>query len=580
MKQNYLSVFFLKRSGLPAYLILLLLSVMSSGVTLAATPITVTIDTGASITLSDADNDDFYEIATPDELYAFMAHVNAGNGNEYINAKLTADIVVNRGVLNADGTLSADTASFRTWYPIGYWIWDGTQVGEVYYRGTFDGNNHIVSGLYLNNYQSDCAGLFGQAEGAVIKNVSVVDSYITGKSDIAGVVGLVKETQILNCHSSATVKATLHSVGGIVGIATVKNGSNNVTTVSECHNTGMLYGQNRVGGIIGYVNCTADVFDCYNSGSITSTGGSVGGIAGETLLNEIHDCYNNGPIDGVSNVGGIVGFNKGGVQFCYNTSSISGKTSIGGITGTNQYAAVLACYNTGSVTASEKYVGGIVGSQGIAIVNCYNTGAIQLTSTTLRAVGAISGNFSSQSSRTNCYYLEGCAKDRHGRTQKGDGQLADVEGSCEKMQEEDFSGGKIACLLQKYWNDKATESEPALIIWGQNIDGEGAKDESPILYGPMVYQNQVGGCCESTYKYQYSNTEVPPVVTHEYVDGSCTWCGEVENATGVESVSECGSNEVIYVTCMNGSVLRYDAAKGRTLPKGVYIIDGKKVLVP
>ena len=45
----------------------------------AADDLTVTIDTGASVTLKDTDGDGYYEIENADGLYAFSAAVNGGN---------------------------------------------------------------------------------------------------------------------------------------------------------------------------------------------------------------------------------------------------------------------------------------------------------------------------------------------------------------------------------------------------------------------------------------------------------------------------------------------------------------------
>ena len=77
----------------------------------AAEDISVTIDTGASITLKDTDGDGAYEIGNADELYAFAAAVNGGN--TAINGELTANIVVNQNVLKDDGTLNGDGSNFR-----------------------------------------------------------------------------------------------------------------------------------------------------------------------------------------------------------------------------------------------------------------------------------------------------------------------------------------------------------------------------------------------------------------------------------------------------------------------------------
>ena len=82
---------------------------------LAVDDITVTIDTGETVTLADSDGDGYYDIGTADDLYAFAVVVNGGNTS--ISGELTANIVVNENVLNDDGTLCGTPS--RVWTPIG-----------------------------------------------------------------------------------------------------------------------------------------------------------------------------------------------------------------------------------------------------------------------------------------------------------------------------------------------------------------------------------------------------------------------------------------------------------------------------
>jgi len=109
----------------------------------AAEDLTVTIDTGESVTLKDTDSDDYYEIGTADELYAFAAAV--ADGKNSIKVKLTANITVNEGVMTAEST------GVRLWTPI-----------RNSYSGTFDGDGHTVSGLYFNDTSAEDVGLFGE----------------------------------------------------------------------------------------------------------------------------------------------------------------------------------------------------------------------------------------------------------------------------------------------------------------------------------------------------------------------------------------------------------------------------------
>lgn len=77
------------------------------------------------------DADGYYLISTADDLYAFAELVEGGETSA--NGKLTANIVVNKNVLKADGTLNGDGSSFRAWTPIGN--------SSNPYIGTFDGGN-------------------------------------------------------------------------------------------------------------------------------------------------------------------------------------------------------------------------------------------------------------------------------------------------------------------------------------------------------------------------------------------------------------------------------------------------------
>ena len=113
-----------------------------------------------------------YQISNADELYWFAALVigdKSVSGITIANpkscAKLMNDITVNEGVLDASGNLNSGKP-FIEWTPIG---------NQMPYSGTFDGQGHTVSGLYLDNTGTAYVGLFGSNCGT-IQNVGVVDS--------------------------------------------------------------------------------------------------------------------------------------------------------------------------------------------------------------------------------------------------------------------------------------------------------------------------------------------------------------------------------------------------------------------
>ena len=197
-----------------------------------------------------------YEISNAGQLYWFAEQVNSGNAS--VNAVLTTDIVVNEGNLATyDGT-SPNT--WMTWTPI------GNATSRVY-SGTFDGQGHTISGLYVNSNE-DCIGLFGAVmSGSNIKNIGVINSYFKGNDLVGGIAGTVNESSFVqNCYSINTISGNDY-IGGICGMF----GSNN-TNIKKCYAVCNIHpseNATHVGGVIGsgeYVN----ISDCYYDSDIFS----------------------------------------------------------------------------------------------------------------------------------------------------------------------------------------------------------------------------------------------------------------------------------------------------------------------
>ncbi len=231
-----------------------------------------------------------YQIGTCGDLYKFAEMVNGGETG--IKGRLTADIVVNVGVLTSDGTLSG--TNFTQWTPIG--------TLPTPYAGTFDGAGHVISGLYFSDEDADVVGLFGCISNGAVQNVGVVDSYIRGA----------------------------RTVGGVVG--TNMNG-----TVSNVYNTGAVSGYGYVGGVVG--ENAGNVRVVYNAGAVSGVV-HIGGVVGENA-GDVRMVYNTGAVSGDRYVGGVVGENMEGTveNAYYNTDSYTG-SAVGECDGECEYENV------------------------------------------------------------------------------------------------------------------------------------------------------------------------------------------------------------------------------------------------
>ena len=218
----------------------------------ADTKITVTGETYYGELPKDADG--VYQISTASHLYLFAKMVNSDNENfKNANAVLTADIVVNRNVLDADGKLN--DGNFTSWTPIG-------TNDDITYVGTFDGQGHTISGLYYNT-NTGYVGLFGYVESdGSVTNVGIVDSYFKGYARVGGVCG-VNDGTITNCYNIGTVSGYSY-VGGVCG--------RNNGIITNCYNIGKVSGDWDVGGVCG-CNDFGTIKNCYYDNVKCSFGG-------------------------------------------------------------------------------------------------------------------------------------------------------------------------------------------------------------------------------------------------------------------------------------------------------------------
>lgn len=202
--------------------------------------------------LSNKDGD-FYLISTADELRLFASMVNGGQTS--ISAKLTADIVLN----NTTGWENwGSNPPANSWTPIG----DRSN----YFTGTFDGQGHTISGLYIigSDYSIYYAGLFGRLEGGTVENVGVTKSYIQGSGYTGGIVSCMYGGTIRNCYCTGIVRCQGYGDGG--GIAGMSYG--NDITIANCYFAGRISSESVYSDVIGpivggmhaeYVNPT----NCY-----------------------------------------------------------------------------------------------------------------------------------------------------------------------------------------------------------------------------------------------------------------------------------------------------------------------------
>ena len=230
--------------------------------------------------------DKTWHIANLDQLKEFQSAVNGGNTFDGQTVVLDAGI---------------DMASVENWQPIG-------NASEKKFAGTFDGQNHTISGLKITG--GSYVGLFGYLGAATVQNVALVGANVSGVKRVGALVGQIAgDATIKNCSLDATssVAGSDSNTGGLVGeasgsiVVTLENLTNNAPV------TNTESGTSRAAGILCQATSGASVTlkNCVNNGTITTNGGYAGGIVsakqgGASLV-----------FDGCSNTGTLANGTKG-----------------------------------------------------------------------------------------------------------------------------------------------------------------------------------------------------------------------------------------------------------------------------
>lgn len=416
------------------------------------------------------ENNSTIYISNQEELWDLAKRVNEGESFQNYTIELINNI-------------DLKCSESRQWTPIG-------KNDEYAFKGVFNGNGFLISGMYISYNSENYSGLFGYVEDAKISNVTI-NGNISGeykainvgtnsfgakifRSSYAGaIVAYGSNVEIRGCVSNAEINCIKTNsdpfgwkVGGIVG--SVKSKS----VVSNCINNGNIYcqiSQGCIGGICGY-NWSSIIKKSINNGNIETKGvGHTGGVVGEMYYQaaKIEGCYNKGNIklhDVPQGAGGIAGeANVGEFNSCFNVGNIE-------YLGTNTTNGTASIYNIGGITGKTFNF--------VTIKNCYNIG-------NTGTGGGIAGNISKNTRQEikNNYFLD--EKSNYGYYSSGTEDIEIFEKNASQMKAEDFVellnrennnyridtnnyNNKYPLLV--WVNDIKIEQLPSKLSYKQNID--------------------------------------------------------------------------------------------------------------
>ena len=292
-----------------------------------------------------------------------------------LEADIDLTAVCGASGFDAGGNYTGASGTYaKNWSPIG-------TSSSTAFRGTFDGQGHTISGLYIDT-SSNYQGLFGYITGAEIRNLTVSGDVNGGRYEA-----------ILAAYAAGTVSVENVTVcGSVTGGSNYTAGflaqtaSGAVLSMENCVNEAQVTGFAYVGAFVGGLSGTSAQFSfCSSRADISGTGSYTGGLLGYVLADVTMDhCSSSGNIS-APNPAGLIG------QFSASDENVT----------------ITDCYVAGTVTGTETAAGFLAElPSGGYIENCFFYGTEENAVSGASGDSVLCSDFA-PGKIENCYWRSG-----------------------------------------------------------------------------------------------------------------------------------------------------------------------------
>ena len=333
-----------------------------------------------------------------------------------------------------------------------YWN-GGMGWAPFWYYGTFEGNRHTISNLYVNRPDSDYVGLFSTAgayaEVSEVRNLGLENVDVTGRE----------------------------YAGGLAGRAHAP--------VRRVYTTGEVNGEHYVGGLVGEARNL--ISETYSKADVSGDGwesSNVGGLVGYLRLGTVKASYATGDVSAVTWVGGLVGHNSssddGGIIASYAT----GNLGFGGLEDADPPPGrwVDGFSSRYYLPYTPTWVGGLVGDSSGPIAASYSTGGHPIS-----LAGFQPGERKDRSRRDLAYMMEvhwkigGLIGKSYGRDEHD--SYWDTVTSRHRPGDKDWVYGEGKTTEELQW---VTGYTGIYANWNVDLDGDGIGDD-PWDFGSSAH---------------------------------------------------------------------------------------------
>lgn len=220
-----------------------------------------------------------------------------------------------------------------------------------FFTGTFDGNNHTISDLYISGATQ--AGLF-DILGGTVTNLGLLDVDILTNNWAGGLAYYATGATISGVYVTGTLQSASNDIGGLVAL--VENGTSITNSYADV--SIIADSSNYAGGLVGEISGST-ISNSYASGVISGLPLATGGLVGKLDNSDIIDSYARVTTDGVLDSGGLVGEYTNGstITNSYAAGAVTTVVTAGGLVSADPSGGVITnsfwdTQTTGQATSS------------------------------------------------------------------------------------------------------------------------------------------------------------------------------------------------------------------------------------
>lgn len=230
----------------------------------------------------------------------------------------------------------------------------GSSLISVYVEGNVNGISVYDVGLYGGFAGGlHVGGLAGRMIGGSSSNPHyygidecAFKGAVQGRINVGGLVGELSGTTsgtnvgVKDSYTWATLKGT-SNIGGLAGLAELQRATKsyaivNISSRDEVSGEPSFFPYlSNVGGLIGFTGFAASgvsLQDCYSKGEVAPynensiIGGLIGRCSSPNINGGVFRCFSDIDVYGVSNIGGLIGWNAWPVVECYAEGNVTGES--------------------------------------------------------------------------------------------------------------------------------------------------------------------------------------------------------------------------------------------------------------